>query len=196
MNNKVLAIIYPGCILFEIMVALEMISDSFPIVTVSINKDPIKMNNGLTVIPDITFNEIDLNEYKYILIPGGDVKSIIENKEIDAVLRSAVDNPKIFIGGICNGALVMAKTGILDGKKCTHTCHESCGCPQEIIDMAAPYFKNTIYANEDIVVVDRMVTARPGRFVEFATTLFQLGEGFSNDKVEMMTKYFKSECSF
>jgi hypothetical protein len=77
-----------------------------------------------------------------------------------------------------NGALVLANAGILDGRRCTHTATPKYApLPefQELIDFATPRFAKSIYVDEDVVVKEKIITAKPWSHALFAARMAEAG---------------------
>ncbi|MEW6713265.1 MAG: DJ-1/PfpI family protein, partial [Candidatus Riflebacteria bacterium] len=91
----------------------------------------------------------------------------------------AAASEKIVVGGICNGALVLANAGILSNRRCTHTAiPKYAPIPefQELLDFAEPRFAESVYVDEDVVVDGRLITAKPWAHELFAKRMAELGE--------------------
>lgn len=73
----------------------------------------------MTVKADLKFRDVNVPEYKVILIPGGNPYLIMNNSEIDRILQEA-DKMNILIGAECAGPLIVAKAGLLKNKRFTH----------------------------------------------------------------------------
>ena len=121
---------------------------------------------------------MDVSHLKYVLVPGGDCESAMNQPDLNTLLKEVSNLPDSLIGGICNGALVMAKAGLLNGVNCTHTAvPKYAPVPefQELLDFATPRFASSIYIDQDVVVDGRIVTAKPWAPVAFAVRLAILG---------------------
>src|SRR5262245_11743004 len=88
----------------------------FKVFTIGETAEPIKARGRLSVLPHYRFANhppIDL-----LLIPGG---VVTEELRKEAVIRWIAENAtraKI-VAGVCTGAFLLAKTGLLDGKRVT-----------------------------------------------------------------------------
>ncbi len=89
----------------------------FKLKTVGTVKGPIKCAHGLTVIPDETLS--NLSEYDVIVIPGG--PGISEARKNEVLLNQVTKAYKTgkLVCSVCTGAFILAKAGVLKGKKAT-----------------------------------------------------------------------------
>lgn len=94
------------------------------------------------------------------IISGGDPDKLIGNEEFYKLLTNLNDAKKK-IGAICSGAVHLAKSGILNGKKFTTSVS---------LD-EYKYFNKTDYQNDNIVVADNIITAKANGYVDFAIEL-------------------------
>lgn len=78
----------------------------------------IKARNGLKIQPDYSFD--DAPHFDILIIPGGYGAEEIEihNKEIINWIKNRMDDVDI-MASVCTGAFLLAKSGLLDGKKAT-----------------------------------------------------------------------------
>jgi len=81
--------------------------------------EPVKLSNGLRVLPDCTFDEVQ--EVDVLLVPGG---SGCENAAKDPLTLDFIRRwaPTATVVSICTGALILAAAGVLDGKMATTKC--------------------------------------------------------------------------
>ena len=115
-----------------------------------------KGSHGITVKADKLIEEIDINDYDGIVIPGGlpGAQIIADNDNALKMIKTAVADGKM-VAGICAApALVLAKNRFLDGKKVT------CYPAEAFIDVI-----NTCanYTGKDVEVDGNFITANGPR---------------------------------
>jgi transcriptional regulator GlxA family with amidase domain len=117
-------VIYPGLTLLDLVGPLGVIQKfcelrpEFRTSIVSEKLEPIVSDNGLTVIPDSTFEQLP---YPYaIFLPGGNTPTLkaMLNPVIRNYVRQAAAGAA-FIGSVCTGALILAAVGLLQGQPAT-----------------------------------------------------------------------------
>lgn len=160
----IIVVLYPGCISFEVALASELLSAKYELVTVSPDGLDVGMNSGLPIKVNKSFKEVDLIGCKAILVPGGDPRSLIENKEIDHMLVEA-NKQTILIAGICAGPSVLAKAGILKGKRIAH------GYQKEQLEFLKEIFTEVVLTDDLFVADKNIITAKPEAHIEFAVEI-------------------------
>ena len=95
------------------------------VTTVGVSGKLIKSSHGVEVSADIELSETDFSEMEMLIIPGGQpgVDNLWENERVRALVSETAER-KIKISAICAAPMILARLGILDGKKCT--CYPSC----------------------------------------------------------------------
>lgn len=113
--KRTAVLIYDSFCNFEISVALEILALSERKVTIfAKSKEPIKSEDGLTVLPDDSIDNVKLDEYDSLLLPGAmDIRGSIEDEKIIDFVRKF--DGKI-IGAISIAPLLLVKAGLLNGK--------------------------------------------------------------------------------
>lgn len=113
--KKTAVLIYNQFCNFEIAPALEMLAMAQkPITVFAKSLSPVRSEEGLTVLPDKTIDELKLEEYDSLLLPGAmDIREAIEDDAILAFIRQFEGMP---IGAISIAPLLLLKAGLLDGK--------------------------------------------------------------------------------
>ena len=86
--------------------------------TVATSTAQIKTNLGMKVTPDYALNEAP--EADVLLIPGGGVFEMQENQQVLQWIRERAKAAE-YVVSVCNGAAILAKTGLLDGLTATTT---------------------------------------------------------------------------
>ena len=101
--------------------------DLFSIDLVGISHDPITYNGHFQIIPTKTIEEIQNTDLIIVTAISGDLEKEIENNRvfIDWIKKQRIQNDAE-IASLCKGALLLAETGLLNGKSCaTHwTAHD------------------------------------------------------------------------
>ena len=92
-------------------------SAPFKVFTVSVNDKTIKATGGLKVISDYTF--FNSPKIDILIIPGGyGTRPLLNNEDVLNWIKS-ISNDSEIISSVCTGSLLLAKAGLLDGKRAT-----------------------------------------------------------------------------
>jgi putative intracellular protease/amidase len=78
--------------------------------------DPITTSMGMRVVPGYSF--ADCPQTDILIIPGGGVDDVENDPEAIAWLRARGEKAQ-FVLSVCNGAFILAKTGLIDGRTAT-----------------------------------------------------------------------------
>ncbi|WP_340818292.1 DJ-1/PfpI family protein [Methanolobus sp. WCC4] len=108
---------------------------------------------GGSAKPDIAIKNVSIGEYDAIVISGGPGarKLLWPDKKLQDLVAEAFDLGMI-VAAICVSPVVLARAGILEGKKAT--VFNDPACIKELLDAGADY------ENEDVIVTDNVVTGR------------------------------------
>ena len=91
---------------------------NFDVFTVAATRDPVTTAMGMTVVPKYTF--ADAPPADVLLIPGGGVRKTADDAATLAWIRKASAGTQQTMS-VCNGAFILANTGLLDGLTATTT---------------------------------------------------------------------------
>ncbi|MDI6885824.1 MAG: DJ-1/PfpI family protein [archaeon] len=120
--------------------------------------------HGIKVVPDTTIGEIEIEKFDSVILPGGNPGYVNLGKDqrvLDAV-KTAFEVGKI-VAAICAAPSVLAKVGILKGKRAT------------IYPGMGTALTGAKHINERVVMDGKLVTSQgPGTALEFAITLVEL----------------------
>ena len=113
--KKTAVLIYDSFCNFELSVALEVLALAEKSITIfGKAKEPVKSEDGLNVLPEAIIEDINLEEYDSLLLPGAmDIRDAIEDEKIIDFVRKF--DGKI-IGAISIAPLLLVKAGLLNGK--------------------------------------------------------------------------------
>ena len=113
--KKTAVLIYNQFCNFEIAPALEMLAIAQkPITIFAKSLSPVRSEEGLTVLPEKAIDELVLEEYDSLLLPGAmDIREAIED---DLILEFINQFDGMPIGAISIAPLLLLKAGLLEGK--------------------------------------------------------------------------------
>lgn len=113
--KKTAILIYNQFCNFEIAPALEMLAIAQkPITIFAKSLDPVRSEEGLTVLPEKAIGELQLEDYDSLLLPGAmDIREAIED---DSILEFIKQFDGMSIGAISIAPLLLLKAGLLEGK--------------------------------------------------------------------------------
>ena len=148
---------YPECILEEVLPTVELLDGKIQLKTIEL--ESVRENLACDLL----------------VIPGGSCDSAIVHKELHRLIKKVKVTG--ILAGICNGALVLASAGVLEGERCTHTAVlKYAPIPEfkELLAVAEVYFAGSEYVDEDTVISNNIITAKPrlGEFSGYAQAEF------------------------
>ncbi len=128
--------------------------------------DPVEGTFGVTLVPDITYDEIVVDDYEGLAVPGGFAEfhfyDEAYNEKFLGIIREFYKRGKP-IAGICTGGLPIARSGILNGKNGT-TYNKNGGIRQQAM---RDFGVNVV--NEPVVVSGNVITSwNPSTAMEVA----------------------------
>ena len=113
--KKTAVLLYDSFCNFEISPALEILAlAGKPITVFGIAKQTNKIEDGLSVFPDDTIDNLDLDAYDSLILPGAmDIRETIENERIIDFIKKFKGKT---IGAISIAPLLLVRAGLLNGK--------------------------------------------------------------------------------
>ena len=162
---KALILLAPG---FEEIEALSIVDTlrraGVEVVTAGLRKGGIEGAHGVTVMPDSAMEAITIEDFDAVILPGGNpgYVNLGKDQRVFDFAKKVFEAGKI-VAAICAAPSVLAKGGILTGKKATiYPGMEA------LLTGAKP-------VNERVVVDGNVVTSQgPGTALEFGITLVEL----------------------
>ncbi len=115
--KKTAVLIYNQFCNFEFSVALEMLAmKGKAITTFAKEVSPVKSEEGITVIPDKSIGELEIDEFDSLILTGSmDIREAIEDNDIINFIKIFIDK-KAIIGAISIAPILLLKAGALKGK--------------------------------------------------------------------------------
>ncbi len=137
------------------------------VVIAGLQAGAIEAKYRITVVPDVTIDEIELEKYDAVILPGGYpgyANLGADERVLESVKRAF--ELGIFVAAICGAPSVLAKAGVLNGKKATIYPGMEAG------------LTGAKHSNERVVVDGNIVTSQgPGSAVEFGVKLVEILAG-------------------
>lgn len=141
---------------FSIATLLESNEKPFIVKTISENGELVTARNGLKVKPDYSF--ANHPSFDIVIIPGGFGAEQIEinNSSVIEWIKNQQSRVE-FMTSICTGALLLAKAGILNGKKATTHWMDIDRLEQEFPNVSVQ--RDVKFVDEDSIITSGGISA-------------------------------------
>jgi putative intracellular protease/amidase len=120
-THKVAVLLFDGAELIDYAGPAEVFaagSDQFDVFTVAATTSPVATGAGITVVPKYDFATAP--QADVLVIPGGMVGQASHDKATLAWIKAQAAHSQ-YTMSVCNGAFILANTGLLDGLTATTT---------------------------------------------------------------------------
>jgi cyclohexyl-isocyanide hydratase len=113
--------LYPGCTLLDFAGATQVFAytPGFQVVWIAANNDPIPTTEGVSVMPNATFD--DHPPLSIVFVPGGGsegVSAAMLDPAFQAWLKGVAAQAE-WLGSVCTGAFIVSAAGLFDGCSAT-----------------------------------------------------------------------------
>lgn len=146
-----------------------------PMQYVGIGGKIVEGAHGISLVADITLEEMDLEHMDMIVMPGGlgGVESIEGSEKAMEAVEYALNRDK-YVAAICAAPMILGKRGWIDGKHAV--CYPGC---------EGGMGKAIVHGDKEAVVDGKIITGRaPGAAIEFGLTLAGMLPGaFTPDEI-------------
>lgn len=170
-RQHALAIAFPGCAYLEIATAVAWLRDHVEVLTASPDGGVVPCGDAPRLSTDLAFGAARVRRPSIVLVPGGNLDAVCDDEALVALL-AGLHADGALIAGICNGGLVLARAGLLRGRRCTHTCVDAYAprpAWDPLRDWADPWLAGSEYVDEPVVVDGRVITAKPWAAIDYAS---------------------------
>jgi putative intracellular protease/amidase len=118
-KKKVAILIFDGVQIIDYTGPFEMFGVAeFEVFTVAATKTPITTFLGMIVTPNYSFS--DAPKADVLVVPGGDVRASETHEPTLTYIKETTQHAQNTMS-VCNGAFILASTGLLDGLSATTT---------------------------------------------------------------------------
>ncbi|KZE68779.1 hypothetical protein AWM68_00415 [Fictibacillus phosphorivorans] len=163
MKKKVLVYLYPQFREVEIMTTLSIIGKKYEVLPFSLLPGTVTSECGLLMQPTIKVKNISPMDYEMLLIPGGKQAFTQGNPRLLHLLQ-VFNRENIRIAAIGNGAVILGRSGILNGRSYTVSLHE-----EELTKTNS--WLNGTYQSKQIVEDKNLLTAKSHAYIDFGLTI-------------------------
>ncbi|WP_078595761.1 type 1 glutamine amidotransferase domain-containing protein [Evansella clarkii] len=109
-----------------------------------------KGKNGVPVVSDYSFDQINIEDYDVLLVPGGWAPDKLRRYDEVLDFVKYMDRNERIIGQICHAGWVLISAGILKGRKVTSTP----GIKDDMVNAGAEWH------NEEVVIDGHLISSR------------------------------------
>ena len=163
---RVLVPLAQGCEELEAVTVIDLLRRAgISVVTAGLDHRPVSASRGTVLVPDTTLDEALKQDYDMVVLPGGQpgTDHLDNDERIHTLLKKMARNKK-FTAAICAAPKVLARAGILAGKRAT-------GFPGVLEGMA---LSNVTLLHDAVVQDGTVITSRgPGTAMDFALILIE-----------------------
>jgi putative intracellular protease/amidase len=187
-TKAVYILVFPGFADWEPAHALAELRrhGNYRVETVALTRDPVVSMGGLSILPSRILADVDIDDVAVFILPGGDAW---EQKPLDeglVELLRALERRAIPIAAICAATTVVARAGLLQGRR-----HTSNGLAY--LRAKVPGYEGTAEYVDAPAVRDRhLITASGLADVEFAREVFAELKLLSEPNLQLWTTLYRS----
>jgi putative intracellular protease/amidase len=141
-------------------------SGKLQVLSVGFDELPVRSMGGLRVLPDTTLAEVNPEQVRLLIMPGGDQwEGEYPRPELERLLRALIDR-RVPIAAICAATLALGRMGLLDRRR--HTSNMA-----DYLPKAVPEYRGERYYVDALAVRDDgIITASGLGSIEFAREIF------------------------
>jgi 4-methyl-5(b-hydroxyethyl)-thiazole monophosphate biosynthesis len=175
---SVLVPLAQGCEELEAVTVVDLLRRAgIEVVTAGLDAQPVTASRGMTLLPDMTLEMALQQSFDMVVLPGGlpGADHLGDDPRVIRLLQEMAASDA-YTAAICAAPRVLARAGLLDGKRAT-------SYPGALDIEAVPGIE---YLETAVVTDGRVITSRgPGTAMDFALVLIETLVGKSRrDEVE------------
>jgi len=175
---SVLVPLAQGCEELEAVTVVDLLRRAgIEVVTAGLDAQPVTASRGMTLLPDMTLEMALQQSFDMVVLPGGlpGADHLGDDPRVIRLLQEMAASDA-YTAAICAAPRVLARAGLLDGKRAT-------SYPGALDTEAVPGIE---YLETAVVTDGRVITSRgPGTAMDFALVLIETLVGKTKrDEVE------------
>jgi putative intracellular protease/amidase len=164
--------------------AFQLRPGSFDVKTVGLSRDPVTSMGGITILPDLSLDELEAFQSAMLILPGG---STWDRGENTATVEKAISflAGGIPVAAICGATAGLARAGILDNRY--HTSNS-------LDYLRATNYRGEAFYRDQPAVTDGglLITAGGLAPIDFAGHIFKKLGVYSSDTLDAWYGLFKT----
>jgi putative intracellular protease/amidase len=159
-------------------------SEHYMIESVGLTKKPVKSMGGLTILPDITIDEIGWQQAAMLILPGSDRWAAKELREVNPLVES-FRKKDLPIAAICAATTYLADIGFFHDV--VHTSNS-----KEWLQYVVPGYKGSELYKEELAVTDKNIISANGVGpIEFAREILAKLKIYNESDLDKWFQLFK-----
>jgi putative intracellular protease/amidase len=155
----------------------------YRVTTVGVSKAPVRTMGGMTILPDMTLDELTPEQSAMLILPGGDTWDEGKNTEASDLARRFL-KAGVPVAAICGATSGLARAGILDDAKHTSNAREYL--------QATGYGGGAHYQDQPAITDGNLITANSTAPLEFAYQIFKKLGVYDDETLEAWYGLFKT----
>jgi putative intracellular protease/amidase len=165
-------------------------NDQLNVIKIGKTNQSITTMGGLTIQPDMSIDEMKIENDDLLLLPGADTWMNRENNEILLVAKKRIENGK-YVAAICGATIGLANEGALNSIK--HTSND-----KEFLKMICPKYSGEIYYQEKPAITEKnLITASGIAPIDFSYEVLKMLNVFKKTTLEAWYNlYTKKETRY
>ncbi len=128
----------------------RLLEEGIGVDTASFEKGPVSGKYHFVIAADMSFEEINPEEYSGLMIPGGKAPEKIRQNTAALETVCYFMQKRLPVAAICHGQQILISARVLSGRQCT--CYP--GIRDDLINAGG------VYADQKVVVDGNLVTSR------------------------------------
>ena len=166
MTKQALVFMAPGFEEMELTITVDILRRAgieVNTVTLAADRSPVTGSRNISMLPDLTLEEIAIEKCDIAILPGGidGTRNLGANQKVIGFIQKMHAAGKK-VAAICAAPAVLARAGLIEGRRATS--HPA----------AAEHMAGTIYCEDRVVIDGNVTTSRAaGTTFEFAFSLVE-----------------------
>lgn len=162
---------------------LQKYPGRYGVQTVGLNAEPVVTIGGMTILPDMTLDELKSSQSAMLILPGGEAWDEGKNTGILELAKAFLE-ADIPVAAICGATAGLARAGLLDDRPHTSNALEYL--------QATNYRGAGFYQNQSVVTAGNVITANSTAPLEFAYHIFKKLDLYDAPVLEAWYGLFKT----